>query len=29
LWGAIAEVLDCFTPTECRNYFIATGYEPE
>jgi transposase len=29
LWDAIAAALDCFTPTECRNYFIATGYEPE
>jgi transposase len=29
LWDAIAAALDRFTPTECRNYFIATGYEPE
>ncbi len=29
LWAAIAAALDRFTPTECRNYFIAAGYEPE
>jgi transposase len=26
LWGAIAKLLDAFTPDECRNYFIAAGY---
>jgi transposase len=29
LWQAIAAALDRFTPTECRHYFIAAGYEPE
>ncbi len=29
LWQAIGTVLDRFTPSECRNYFIAAGYEPE
>jgi transposase len=29
LWQAIAAALDRFTPAECRNYFIAAGYEPE
>ena len=29
LWAAIAAALDRFTPTECRNYFVAAGYEPE
>jgi transposase len=29
LWDAIAAALDRFTPAECRNYFIAAGYEPE
>ena len=29
LGQAIAAALDRFTPHECRNYFIATGYEPE
>lgn len=29
LWQAIAAALDRFTPSECRNYFIAAGYEPE
>ena len=28
LWTVIAECLDSFTPTECRNYFKADGYEP-
>jgi transposase len=26
LWGAIGRSIDRFTPTECRNYFIAAGY---
>jgi hypothetical protein len=26
LWSAIGRIIDCFTPTECRNYFIAAGY---
>ncbi len=29
LWDAIACAVDIFTPTECRNYFAAAGYEPE
>ncbi len=29
LWDAIAAALDRFTPSECRNYFSAAGYEPE
>jgi len=29
LWQAIAAALDRVTPNECRNYFIAAGYEPE
>jgi transposase len=29
LWQAIAAALDRFTPSECRNYFTAAGYEPE
>ena len=29
LWQTIAAALDRFTPQECRNYFIAAGYEPE
>jgi transposase len=29
LWHTIAVALDRFTPQECRNYFIAAGYEPE
>ncbi len=29
LWQVIAKAIDDFTPTECRNYFAATGYVPE
>ena len=29
LWDVIAQSLDEFTPTQCRNYFIEAGYEPE
>ena len=29
LWRVIATAIDDFTPTECRNYFAATGYVPE
>lgn len=29
LWDAIAQAVDSFTPNECRNFFTATGYEPE
>ena len=27
LWAAIGTVIDLFTPTECRNYFRAAGYD--
>jgi len=26
LWAAIGQLLDSFTPVECRNYFRAAGY---
>jgi transposase len=26
LWQAVANLLDRFTPQECRNYFKAAGY---
>ena len=29
LWETIAQNLDSLSPTECRNYFAAAGYEPE
>jgi len=29
LWGTIANAVDIFTPTKCRNYFTAAGYEPQ
>ena len=29
LWDVIAQSLDDFTPEECRNYFVAAGYEPK
>ena len=29
LWNAIANAVDIFTPSECRNFFTAAGYEPE
>ena len=29
LWDAIRDALPQFTPTECANYFTASGYEPE
>ena len=28
LWDAIGRTLDTFSPTECRNYFKAAGYDP-
>jgi transposase len=28
LWAAIANIIDTFTPTECANYFVAAGYDP-
>ena len=27
LWQAIANAIDTFTDTECRNYFAAAGYD--
>ena len=27
LWNAIAQGIETFTPTECENYFAATGYD--
>jgi hypothetical protein len=24
-WSAVGRIIDRFTPTECRNYFIAAG----
>lgn len=29
LWLRIGDLLDCFTPEECANYFAAAGYEPK
>ena len=29
LWNAIGRIIDDFTPAECSNYFIASGYEPD
>ena len=29
LWEAIAQAIETFTPTECRNYFAAAGYDLE
>jgi transposase len=29
LWDAIRDAIDAITPTECANYFMASGYEPE
>ena len=26
LWSAIGRIIDCFTQTECKNYFTAAGY---
>ena len=26
LWRRIGELIDCFTPNECANYFAAAGY---
>jgi transposase len=28
LWQAIGDICDLYSPTECRNYFKAAGYEP-
>ena len=29
LWDAIRDAIDAVTPSDCRSYFSATGYEPE
>lgn len=29
LWNTIGVAIDTFTPTECQNYFIAAGYDPD
>lgn len=29
LWDRIGLVLDAFAPAECRNYFVAAGYDAE
>jgi transposase len=29
LWAAIAEALKTFTSTECKNYFVNSGYDPQ
>jgi transposase len=29
LWDSIAKAIDTFTPTECENYFAATGYDQD
>lgn len=29
LWAAIAEALKAFTKTECENYFVSSGYDPQ
>jgi transposase len=28
LWSAIGDIIDTFNPTECANYFAASGYDP-
>lgn len=27
LWDAVGDAIDQFTPAECRNYFVAAGYD--
>lgn len=27
LWAALGRIIDLFTPTECKNYFAAAGYD--
>ena len=29
LWAAIGRLVETFTPTECANYFNASGYHPD
>ena len=28
LWTTIGDLVDAFTPDECRNYLVNSGYEP-
>ena len=28
LWAAIAEAIELFTPAECVNFFVNSGYKP-
>ncbi|HEY0282544.1 MAG TPA: hypothetical protein VGC27_07975, partial [Rhizomicrobium sp.] len=28
LWDAIGDICDLYSPTECSNYFAASGYYP-
>lgn len=28
LWNQIGDLLDCFPQSECKNYFMAAGYDP-
>ena len=28
LWNRIGDLLDCFPQSECKNYFMAAGYDP-
>ena len=28
LWTTIGDLIDAFTPDECRNYLVNSGYEP-
>ena len=29
LWDAVGDLVRCFTPAECANYFRAAGYDPD
>ena len=29
LWAAIADAIELFTPAECANFFVNSGYDPE
>lgn len=29
LWGLIGRLVDIFQPSECANYFISCGYDPD
>ena len=29
LWGAIADIITTYSPTECANYFAAAGYDAD